>query len=337
MNSCSQMQSFLSTVEEHTKKYAENYFSEKFHAYAQALGQHFECSVDDIMQICEQAEPMANVSKEEKELKSLTLSEVKAKCKQLGIKTSNLRKNVLIQKILNNDHALTSSVASAPDDADRNARQENWTVLQLKKFCKDKNIQGYKSNMKKTALIALVEEYKSSPLDNNDESSVTEDNNNNESSVTEDNNNESPKVQYTDDLIQPQSFEENYPSSPVSTEDDRLLSDHTNNGLSTTMGHANIASKIKPIISFDNNEEINCVSVCKGLGNLTDNECREKVSVLLHRQDYHGMQTAQLLKICHHRGIETTGCRSNEIIKKLEEYDSNLLHEKFQLEMENVL
>ena len=65
MNSCSQMQSFLSTVEESAKIYAENYFSEKFHVYAQALGQHFQCSVDDIMQICEQAEPMANVSKEE--------------------------------------------------------------------------------------------------------------------------------------------------------------------------------------------------------------------------------------------------------------------------------
>ena len=144
-------------------------------------------------------------------------------------------------------------------------------------------------------------------------------------------------MQYTDDIVQHQSFDDTSLPSTTSNEGEKVIINHENNGLSSTMGNLNTATKIKPIISFDNNEEINCVSVCKGLGNLTDNECREKVSVLLHRQDYHSMQFAQLLKICHHRGINVSGCRSNEIIHKLEEYDSNLLHEKFRVEMETIL
>ena len=80
-------------------------------------------------------------------LEKKTLKELRQICKDLNIKSSNMKKNEIIRHI--REHA----------DQHQNDAFDNLSKVELQKLCKEKQIPKYKSKMKRVELIELLKDY----------------------------------------------------------------------------------------------------------------------------------------------------------------------------------
>ena len=109
------------------------------------------------------------------DLSKFTVSQLKQKCKDLGLKGySKMKKDELIKLINGNNNDDSASNNDIEEELDNTSIDlSKLTVSQLKQKCKDLGLKGY-SNKKKDELIELING------NNNDDSASNNDNNDNE-------------------------------------------------------------------------------------------------------------------------------------------------------------
>ena len=266
-------------------------------------------------------------------LEKKTLKELRQICKDLNIKSSNMKKNEIIRHI--REHA----------DQHQNDAFDNLSKVELQKLCKEKQIPKYKSKMKRVELIELLKDYElleseevvvpetsvsevaaeTSVSEVVPETSVSEVAP--ETSVSE----VAPETSVSEEVVVPQVDDLVVSSFEIdSEEEDDVFSTNTTSSMSQTTQNPSY------VFPSADKKDIYANEFMEGIGSLTDFVENQENNLYI-QTDFGSMPSSRLEKMCKDRNLNITGKRQNEWRAMLEADEEQRMKCLLAIENDSIL
>ena len=257
-------------------------------------------------------------------LEKKTLKELRQICKDLNIKSSNMKKNEIIRHI--REHA----------DQHQNDAFDNLSKVELQKLCKEKQIPKYKSKMKRVELIELLKDYElleseevvvpeTSVSEVAPETSVSEVVP--ETSVSE----VAPETSVSEEVVVPQVDDLVVSSFEIdSEEEDDVFSTNTTSSMSQTTQNPSY------VFPSADKKDIYANEFMEGIGSLTDFVENQENNLYI-QTDFGSMPSSRLEKMCKDRNLNITGKRQNEWRAMLEADEEQRMKCLLAIENDSIL
>ena len=294
-------QIFLDTISDVCEKEIER----RLHEYLDRLSSHFKIEKVDLLTVCKNDGLVTNYTEN---YKKMTVKELRKKCNDMGIRTLNYPKQVLIEKLV--AHESNPPQTNIIEHHVAKKQINTFTKKELISYCKEHGIP-YKHNDVKQKILACVEEHYSQQ-NHNEASSEQE----NEAFSDSKNTSLKKKRKYkrTCDIVPIEfSLEENDTNDEIESllnvdvENGEISSKSTDFVLSTT--------DISTLPTVDPNDYRNM------LQNLSNHSITNKMNTYIEKNksrvfscvDVYSMNKSELVDLCVTKGMKTNGIREKDL------------------------